>query len=148
MSLLTNIFYLNINQIQPSQLYLSEKKIEQALNSLRNSGFENAQPLPVKQLNDDIIFTDGHTRAYILWLNGYKEIKVIWEDEDLDWKLYKRYVEWCKQAGIRTIADLKDRIIDHGSYQIKWIERCKKNGRLHIEVSKNDLFIFKTSKIV
>ena len=126
MSHLKNIFYLIINQIQPSQLYLNEKKIEQVLNSLRNSGFENAQPLPVKQLNDDIIFTDGHTRAYLLWLNGYNEIKVIWEDEDLDWKLYEICVEWCKQAGIRTIADLKNRIIDHESYQIKWIERCKK----------------------
>ncbi len=124
----SNIFYLNINRIQPSQLYLSEKKIEQVLNSLRNSGFENAQPLPVKQLNDNIIFTDGHTRAYLLWLNGYNEIKVIWEDEDLDWKLYEICVEWCKQAGIRTIADLKNRIIDHESYKIKWIERCKKMG--------------------
>ena len=126
MSHLNNIFYLKFNQIQPSQLYLSKKKIEQALNSLRDSGFENAQPLPVKQLDDDIIFTDGHTRAYILWLNGYDQIKVIWEDEELDWKLYKICVEWCKQAGIRTIADLKDGIIDHESYKTKWIERCKK----------------------
>lgn len=126
MSHLKNIFYLIINQIQPSQLYLSEKKIEQMLNSLRNSEFENAQPLPVKQLDNDIIFTDGHTRAYILWLNGFQKIKVIWEVEDLDWKLYEICVEWCKQAGIRTIADLKDRIIDHESYQIIWIERCKK----------------------
>ena len=126
MSPLNNIFYLNLNRIQPSQLYLSDKKIGQVLNSLRNSGFKNAQPLPVKQLNDDMIFTDGHTRAYILWQNGYSEIKVMWEDEDLDWKLYEICVKWCKQAGIRTIADLIDRIIDHESYKTMWIERCKK----------------------
>lgn len=50
----------------------------------------------------------------------------MWEDEDLDWKLYEICVKWCKKAEIRTIADLKDRILDHESYKIKWIERCKK----------------------
>lgn len=41
-------------------------------------------PLPVKLLNDEIIFTDGHTRAFVLWKNGVKKIEVYWESEDED----------------------------------------------------------------
>lgn len=63
-------------------------------------------------------------------------LSVIREDEDLDWKLYKMCVEWWKQTGIRTIADLKDRIIDHESYKIKWIERCKKRKIIHRSLKK------------
>ena len=120
-----NYFYFNIEKIQPSQLYLSDKKINEALNLFQNSGLEVLQPLPIKELNNEIIFTNGHTRAYVLWLNGIKQIKVIWEDEDLDWELYIMCVKWCKEAGVQTIADLKDRIIDHKSYKVKWIKKCE-----------------------
>ena len=106
---MNDYFYFNIEKIQPSQLYLSDRKINEILKLTRNSGLDVLQPLPIKELNNEIILTDGHTRAYILWLNGIEEIKVIWEDEDLDWDLYTICVKWCKEAGIYTIANLKNR---------------------------------------
>jgi len=92
-------------------------------------------PLPVKLLNDEIIFTDGHTRAFILWKNGVHKIEVYWEaeDEDLDWELYEVCVNWCKDADIRSIGDLSGKIIDSMSYKEKWINRCQK---MHLELEK------------
>jgi len=34
-------------------------------------------------------------------------------------------VEWCKKEGIRTIADLKNRVIPHKDYEILWYRRCE-----------------------
>jgi hypothetical protein len=122
---MNNYFYFKIEKIQPSQLFLSDKKVNEVSTLVQKFGFEILKPLPIKELNNEIILIDGHTRAYILWLNGIKEIKVIWEKEDLDWELYAICVNWCKESGIYTIADLKDRIISHKSYQIKWVQRCE-----------------------
>ena len=33
-----------------------------------------------------------------------------------------------KEAGIYTIADLADRIIDDAAYKVKWIARCEAIG--------------------
>jgi len=120
-----NSFYMDIDDIQPSQLYLNIRKIEDVKKEYPTIRPETIDAVPIKILNNQIIFTDGHTRAYVLWTHGYKKIKVIWEDEELDWQAYQICVDWCKEAGITTISDLKTRIIDNESYQIKWIKRCQ-----------------------
>jgi hypothetical protein len=116
---------MEIKKIQPSQLYLNILKIEKIMSKYDIIAPELVEPVPIKKLNDEIIYTDGHTRAYLLWLNGYRNIKVEWEDEELDWEAYKICVEWCKEEGILSISDFKTRIIDDESYQIKWIKRCQ-----------------------
>ena len=41
-------------------------------------------------------------------------------------------IQWCKEAGIYTIANLKNRIINHDSYKVKWIKRCEEmEKKLH-----------------
>ena len=34
-------------------------------------------------------------------------------------------VDWCKNEGIFTIADLTSRVITHEDYEILWYNRCK-----------------------
>jgi hypothetical protein len=120
-----NPFFMKIEAIQPSQLYLNSQKIEKVIEQYEVINPEHIKAVPIKNLNNEIIFTDGHTRAYILWLHGFKKIKVTWEDELLDWKAYQICVGWCKNEGITRISDLKMRVIDNESYQKKWIKRCQ-----------------------
>jgi hypothetical protein len=122
---MSNPFFMEIDMIQPSQLYLNSQKIEEVKNKFESVSREQLEAVPIKRLNDEIIFTDGHTRAYVLWTHGYKKIKVVWEDEELDWQAYQICVDWCKEVGITSISDLNTRIIDDKSYQIKWIKRCQ-----------------------
>lgn len=117
-------FFMEIEAIQPSQLYLNAQKIKKIKNKYKIIAPEHIEAVPIKKLNNDIIFTDGHTRAYLLWLYGFKKIKVEWEDEDLDWEVYQICIDWCKEEGITSISDLDDKIINNESYQIKWIKRC------------------------
>jgi len=117
------IFTMKLDKIQPSQLYISSKKLSEVMKAFNSNSIE---PIPIKRLGDDIIFVDGHTRAFAAFLYGLKEIPVYWEYEELDWEAYKICVEWCKEEGIRTIADLKNRVIPHEEYEILWYRRCEK----------------------
>jgi len=87
---------------------------------------ESYESVPIKELDGEIIFTDGHTGALVAYLKGLEKIDVSWEDEELDWDLYRICVRWCKEAGITKIKDLRDRIIPDVQYQILWLERCRK----------------------
>ncbi len=89
-------------------------------------GFEALPPIPVIRLKGRIIYTDGHTRAMAAYLNGLKEVLVYWDEDDLDLQAYEICVDWCLDEGIRSIFDLKDRIVPHSDYEILWYERCKK----------------------
>ena len=130
---------MEIKKIQPSQLYLNKEKVKKISKNLSLYGIRKLMPLPVKLLSEEIIFTDGHTRAFILWKNGAQKIEVYWqeEDEDLDWELYEVCVNWCKDANILSIEDLGGKIIDSKSYKEKWINRCHKM-LLEIEKIRNE----------
>ena len=119
-------FMMKLDKIQPSQLYISSEKLS---NVMKNFNANSIEPIPVKKLGDDIIFVDGHTRAFATYLHGLKEIPVYWEYEELDWEAYKICVEWCKKEGIYTIADLENRVIPHREYEILWYRRCEEMQR-------------------
>lgn len=117
---------MNLDSIQPSQLYLSSDKLDYVMRSLKQSKPVLAEPIPVKKLGNQVVFVDGHTRAFAAFLLGLAEIQVYWEDEELDWEEYKICVEWCKKEGINTISDLKNRIVLHKDYQVVWLDRCRR----------------------
>ncbi|MEM3565977.1 MAG: hypothetical protein QXK18_03785 [Candidatus Bathyarchaeia archaeon] len=87
------------------------------------------EPIPIKKLNGDIILVDGHTRDFAAFINGFSEVPVYWEYEELDWDAYKICVEWCMREGIRTIADLKNRVVTQSAYEKLWYERCERMQR-------------------
>ena len=86
--------------IQPSQLYINEDKLSKILKDKE----EQERVIPIKKLNDKIIFTDGHTRALTAFLSGKKQIKVVWEDEEFDWEAYQICVDWCIKEEIVNIT--------------------------------------------
>jgi hypothetical protein len=96
---------------------------------LKQSKKVDIEPIPVKKLEGQTVFVDGHTRALAALLLGLSEIPVYYwknEDEKLDWDEYKVCIEWCKEEGIHAISDLKNRIVSHKDYQFLWLDRCKK----------------------
>jgi len=119
-------FKMRLDKIQPSQLYISTEKLAEVRRMLNPAKPESLEPIPIKKLGDDVIFVDGHTRAFAAFLCGLSEVPVYWEDEELDWNEYEICVKWCKDEGIRTIADLKDRVISQKDYEVLWYKRCEK----------------------
>jgi len=124
--LMANTFVMKLNEIQPSQLYISSEKLREVMKTFDSDKPESMEPIPIKELGNEIIFVDGHTRAFAAFLHSFSEVLVYWEDEELDWDAYEICVGWCKKEGIHTIADLKNRVVSQKDYEILWYRRCEK----------------------
>ena len=116
---------MKLNEIQPSQLYINSEKLSIILKTFDSVNPKLIEPIPIKKLGNEIVFVDGHTRAFAAFLCGFSEVPVYWEDEELDWDAYEICVRWCKEDGIHTIADLKNRVVSQKDYEILWYARCK-----------------------
>ena len=123
---MTNIFQMKLDSIQPSQLYISSEKLDNIMKILKESKRKLVEPIPVKKLGNQVVFVDGHTRAFAAFLLGFSEIPVYWEDEELDWDEYRVCVRWCMEVGIHVIADLKNRVVSPKDYQSLWLDRCER----------------------
>ncbi|MFO7835497.1 MAG: hypothetical protein R6V83_02490 [Candidatus Thorarchaeota archaeon] len=119
------MFTMEIGEVQPSQLYISQKKLDLVQKHFGKGNQSELEPIPVKRLDDDIVATDGHTRGLAWFLNGHLDLPLIWEDEELDWEAYRICVQWCKDEGISSMADLKTRIVPHDEYEEIWLDRCR-----------------------
>lgn len=117
---------MELNKIQPSQLYISKQKLAKIKENFNPKDLSTLKVIPIKKIDNEIFYTDGHTRAFAAYQADLKKIPVIWEDEDLDWELYHICINWCKDAGIYSIADLSDRVVDQKKYEILWYKRCHK----------------------
>ncbi len=118
-------FLMRLDEIQPSQLYISSDKLKSVMKNFPSQP-TSIEPIPLKKLRDRIVFVDGHTRALAAFLHGFSKVPVYWEHEELDWEAYQICVEWCREEGIHTIADLRNRIVPHQQYEKLWYERCAK----------------------
>lgn len=115
-------FILSLSELQPTQLYLSAAKVNSMLQAPHDI---LSRPIPVKELDDDIIITDGHTRAYMQWVCGINEVEVVWDDDELDMAAYSMCVLWCKEEGVTHVKHLQRRVVSAADYQKLWIDRCK-----------------------
>jgi hypothetical protein len=121
---MAKLFPMKLDGIQPSQLYISTEKLAKIMKAFDRSSYRSLEPIPIKKLSGDTIFVDGHTRAFAAFLHGQLEVPVYWEYEELDWEAYEICVKWCKDAGIRTIAGLKNRVVSKEDYGVLWLDRC------------------------
>lgn len=117
--------FMDLSYIKPSQLYISSKKLNNVLKWFNPKDYNSYEPIPIKELDGKLIFTDGHTRAYAAYLKGVKTIKVYFDEDELDWNLYRTCVNWCSLENINSIKDLKNRIVSEKDYKVLWIKRCE-----------------------
>ncbi|MEM3388122.1 MAG: hypothetical protein QXU11_06255 [Thermoproteota archaeon] len=123
--LMAKVFRMRLEDIQPSQLYICFEKLCEVMKRFNPSDPWSIEPIPVKKLGDEVIFVDGHTRAFAAFLCGVSEVPVYWEAEELDWEAYEICVKWCRESGIRRISDLRNRVVPQKDYEILWYRRCE-----------------------
>lgn len=126
---MSKVFYKPLDELQPSQLYISAAKLACVQRDFDPARSDTLEPIPIKALDGRVIMTDGHTRALAAYLAGLTEVPVVWDEDELDWEAYQICVEWCLEAGIRTIADLQDRIVPAEEYEVVWHQRCREMQR-------------------
>ena len=114
-----------LTDIHPSQFYISQKKISEIEKWFNPQNLSNFEPIPIKKLNGKIIFTDGHTRAWMAYKSGIKKVPIVWDEDELDWDFYQFCVEGCLEREIYSIKDFEKRILSEENYIQKWDKWCE-----------------------
>ena len=97
---------VKITDLHPTQLYLSEKKL-QAIQMLDQSAeIINVDPISVLAFGNRFLITDGHHRAYQALLAGRDTISAEFDKDGGD-ELYHLYAQACEERKIYSILDLK-----------------------------------------
>lgn len=119
-----------IDEPQPSQLYINGRKLSLAAQWF---DFDDPEydPVPVVEHDGDLTLTDGHTRAFMAHLAGAEELRVVRDTDDLPMALYGRCVEWCVDAGVDCIGDLAGRVVNAGTFEERWVARCRAAAEDH-----------------
>jgi hypothetical protein len=119
-----------LERLQPSQLYISAAKLRRVRERMDLSSAAELAPLPIARLGQDLVLTDGHTRAYAAWVAGLRRLRVAWDMDELDIEAYELCVQWCVQEGIRTVGDFRGRVVDAEAYRSLWLDRCAEMHRV------------------
>ena len=114
---------VNITDLHPTQLYLSEKKL-QAIQMLDQSAdIINVDPISVLAFGNRFLITDGHHRAYQALLAGRDTISAEFDRDGGD-ELYHLYAQACEERKIYSALDLKNHILPQDEYEAKWYNWC------------------------
>ena len=114
---------VNIKDLHPSQLYLSEKKLQDIQMLYQSKEKPNINPISVLAFGNCFLITDGHHRAYQALLAGRNMISAEWDREGGD-ELYHLYAQACEERKIYSVLDLKDCILAQDEYEEKWYNWC------------------------
>ena len=114
---------VKLTDLHPTQLYLSEKKLQDIQMSCQSVELINVDPISVLAFGDRLLITDGHHRAYQALLAGQNTISAEWDKDGGD-ELYHLYAQVCEERKIDSVLDLKNRILPQDEYEAKWYNWC------------------------
>jgi len=115
---------LTFKDIKPSQLYISEKKIDEINKWFNKDDLSNFNPIPLKYINGKFVIVDGHTRAVVAIKNGLDKVPFEIEKEEWDWQMYDYCIKECEKRNINTPYDLLNYIVCESEYDLKWNKWC------------------------
>lgn len=110
------IISLEISKIQPSQLYINEKKLDRLLTWIKSP---EEVIIPVIRRGTQWVSVDGHTRLKAAQLLGFKQIYVYVDEFE---PYIDDFIQFCQQDKKFTIYDLP--VISNEDYQIQWCLFC------------------------
>ena len=114
---------VNIRDLHPTQLYLSEKKLQDIQMLYQSVKLINVDPISILAFGNRLLITDGHHRAYQALLLGQDTISAEFDKDGGD-ELYHLYAQACEERKIYSILDLKNRILPQDEYEAKWYNWC------------------------
>ena len=135
---------MSVDQLGPSQIYLSAEKIKSVTEWFNPQNMDEFQPLPVHDFgNGALTLIDGHTRAYVAYKRGVSILPVFYDNEDMitnriGHMQYKADIDWCKRFKLSHVKQLGNRILSKNAYQKLWMERCDRSYDLLTQTSNEE----------
>ena len=114
---------VKIKDLHPSQLYLSEKKLQEIQTLYQSVEKPSINPISVLAFGDRLLITDGHHRTYQALLLGQDTISAEFDKDGGD-EIYHLYAQACEERKISSVMDLKHHILAQDEYEAKWYNWC------------------------
>ena len=114
---------VSIADLHPTQLYLSEKKLQDIQMLYQSAETIQVDPISILAFGDYLLITDGHHRAYQALLAGRATLSAEWDRDGGD-ELYHLYAQACEERKIYSVLDLKNHILPQDEYEVKWYSWC------------------------
>ena len=114
---------VNIADLHPTQLYLSEKKLQDIQMLYQSAETIQVDPISILAFGNCLLITDGHHRTYQALLSGRDTISAEFDRDGGD-ELYHLYAQACEERKIYSVLDLKNHILAQDEYETKWYNWC------------------------
>ena len=114
---------VKLTDLHPTQLYLSEKKLQDIQMLYQSEEIINLDPISILVFGNRYLITDGHHRAYQALLAGQDMISAEFDKDGGD-EIYHLYAQACEESKITSILDLKHHILAQDEYEAKWYNWC------------------------
>ena len=114
---------VSIADLHPTQLYLSEKKLQDIQMLYQSAETIQVDPISILAFGNCLLITDGHHRTYQALLAGRDTITAEFDRDGGD-DLYALYAQACEERKIDSVLDLKHRILPQDEYEAKWYNWC------------------------
>ncbi|MBM9832265.1 hypothetical protein IAG15_13965 [Enterococcus faecalis] len=122
---MSSVLTFPVLELQPSQFYLSLAKVQGVQSWFDPEKLTNFEPISIKQLDNQWVVVDGHSRLFVAYQMGLKTIPVQLEQEDWNWDFYRFCIQATKEKNIQSIADLATEILSQTDYETLWIDWCQ-----------------------
>ena len=90
---------VSIKDLHPTQLYLSEKKLQDTQMLYKSAETIQVDPISILAFGDYLLITDGHHRTYQALLAGRDTISAEFDRDGGD-ELYHLYAQACEERKI------------------------------------------------
>jgi len=114
---------VKLTDLHPTQLYLSEKKLQDIQVLYQSDEIINVDPISILAFGNCFLITDGHHRAYQALLTGQDTISAEFDKDGGD-EIYHLYAQACEERKIDSVLDLKHHILPQDEYEAKWYNWC------------------------
>ena len=115
---------VSIADLHPTQLYLSEKKLQDIQILYQSAETIQVDPISILAFGNCLLITDGHHRAYQALLASQDTISAEFDRDGGD-ELYHLYAQACEERKINSVLDLKNHILAQDEYKAKWYNWCE-----------------------
>ena len=133
-----DITEMELRDLQPSQFFISDGKLAAVERWFESSDLRMFDPIPIKELDGIPVMTDGHTRAVAALRAGLVRVPLVWDTDEMDWRMYRACVTACRRRGRLSPQDLVSRIIPEADYSAKWDTWC---DRMQADIQGNVLTV-------
>ena len=114
---------VKLTDLHPTQVYLSEKKLQDIQVLYQSAEIINMDPISILAFGNCFLITDGHHRAYQALLTGQDTISAEFDKDGGD-EIYHLYAQACEERKITSVWDLKHHILPQDEYAAKWYNWC------------------------